>query len=384
MIYLDNAATTMPKPEQVKRAVLRAMDEAASAGRSAHAPAMRAAELLFDARQAAAELFGMEDAGKIVFTSSATEALNLAIFSMAEHCRRFVITGMEHNAVVRPLEHLKQRGVRVQILPTVLWDDDRLLETAEDACRSGADCFVVCHVSNVFGWKLPIAKLGTLLAQYGVPMILDASQSAGVCPLAVSAIPSAAAIAMPGHKGLYGPQGTGVLLCLSERIAQPLLFGGTGSRSMDAAMPEEMPDRLEAGTHAIPAIAGLAAGIRFVQEVGIARIARHECALRRQLAEQLVGVVGVHCFVSPQDDRQTGVLSLTCDRLDAETLAQRLGEQNICVRAGLHCAPLAHQTAQTLKTGTVRLSPGWFQDLKQVRRTAVVLREILERESGNK
>lgn len=376
MIYLDNAATTMPKPDSVKQAVLRAMDEAASAGRSAHRPAMQAAEILFDARQTAAELFGVEDPCSVAFTSSATAALNTAIFSMAEHCRHFAITGMEHNAVVRPLHYLQQKGTRVTILPTMLWDDERLLEAAEDACHDGADCFVVCHVSNVFGWKLPLERLSALLARYHVPLIVDASQSAGICPLDVRSLPSTVAVAMPGHKGLYGPQGTGILLWLADEKPRPLLFGGTGSRSMEAEMPEELPDRLEAGTHAIPAIAGLAEGMRFVQSIGVERIGAHEQALRRELTLQLQQISGVHCLCSPWGERQTGVVSIVCDQMDAETLAQRLAEHDICVRAGLHCAPLAHQTAGTLETGTVRLSPGWFQTEQEMQETADTLQKM--------
>lgn len=377
MIYLDNAATTMPKPDTVKQAVLHAMDEAASAGRSAHKPAMRAAEILFDARQTAAELFGVENSCNVVFTGSATAALNTAIFSMAEHCRHFAITGMEHNAVVRPLHFLQQKGIRVTILPTVLWDDDRLLEAAEDACRHGADCFVVCHVSNVFGWRLPVERLSAVLARHHVPMIVDASQSAGICLLDVRSLPSAVAVAMPGHKGLYGPQGTGILLWLAEKKPRPLLFGGTGSRSMEAEMPEELPDRLEAGTHAIPAIAGLAEGMRLVQSIGVENIGAHERALRRELTRQLQSIPGVHCLCSPWDERQTGVLSIVCDGMDTETLSQHLAEHDICVRSGLHCAPLAHQTTGTLATGTVRLSPGCFQTEQEMQETADTLQEIL-------
>lgn len=377
MIYLDNAATTMPKPNVVKEAVLRAMEEAASAGRSAHQPAVRAAEILFDARQSAAELFGMDDPRRVIFTSSATQALNTAIFSVAERSRRFAITGMEHNAVVRPLHALQKQGMQVTVLPTTLWDDDALLEAAENACRSGVDCFVVCHVSNVFGWKLPVAALGELLKRYNVPLILDASQSAGICPLCVSDVPTAAAIAMPGHKGLYGPQGTGLLLWLADWKPHPLLFGGTGSQSIERDMPEELPDRLETGTHAVASIAGLAAGIRFVQGIGTVRIAQHERVLRQRLMERLANIHGVHCFASPQEEQQTGVLSIVCDNWDVETVSQRLAEREICVRGGLHCAPLAHQTAGTLETGTVRLSAGWFQTEEDMEKTADALEEIL-------
>ncbi len=378
VIYLDNAAMTMPKPDTVQEAVLSAMREASSAGRSAHRPAMRAAEILFDARQLAAELFSVDDSRKVIFTKNATEALNIAIFSMAEHAHHFVITGIEHNAVVRPLRRLQQKGLQVTVLPTVLWDDARLLESTEEACKKGADCFVVCHVSNVFGWKLPVAEMNKILEQYHVPMILDASQSAGICPVSAAQLSSATAICMPGHKGLYGPQGTGILLALSDAISHPLLLGGTGSRSQETEMPEELPDRFEAGTHAIPAIAGLTAGMRFVKTVGIDSIGRHEHILCRQMADMLSDVPEIQCFVAPHEEQQTGVLSVVSDVMDAEDMAQRLGERDICVRAGLHCAPMAHRTAGTLSSGTVRLSPGWFQNTCQMKSTAKAIRKILK------
>lgn len=245
MIYLDNAATTLKKPPQVYSAMRWAMGNAAGAGRSAHMPAMTGSEILFDTRMLAAELFGMDDAARVVFTSNATHALNLAIYSMAETRRHFAVSSFEHNAVLRPvLDAVKREHMRLTILKGELWKDEVLLESAEKAISDGADCFVLCHVSNVFGYIQPLEQLDALLAAHGIPLILDASQSAGVLPIDVSCLPSLAAVCMPGHKGLYGPPGTGLLLWLSEESCRPLLLGGTGSNSESPDMPDFLPDRL--------------------------------------------------------------------------------------------------------------------------------------------
>ncbi len=381
MIYLDNAATTLKKPPAVGSAARWAMGHAAGAGRSAHFPAMTGAEILYDTRALAAELFGMEDPRRVVFTFNATHALCLALHSMQE-CRHFAISPFEHNAVLRPvIDIVRQGNKRLTILKGELWNDELLLESAKKAIEDGADCFVLCHVSNVFGYIQPLEQLDLLLAEAGIPLILDASQSAGVLPIDVSKLPSLAAVCMPGHKGLYGPPGTGMLLWLSDDMPYPLLPGGTGSRSEQTEMPDFLPDRLESGTQNIAGVAGLFEGMKFVQRLGEQEILRHERALCHIAAEELRQIPGIVSFVSPDMNRQTGVLSFYSRQLPVETVAQRLAEQNICVRAGLHCAPLAHKTAGTERTGTVRISPGWFQTEHQMRRFAARIAVISGKES---
>ena len=377
MIYLDNAATTLGKPAAVGRAVLDAMAHAASAGRSAHGPAVCAANILFDTRRIAARLFDAEDPARVIFTANATEALNTAIFSMGNYARHFAVTGMEHNAVLRPMQALCRKGARMDVLPTPLWRPDILLDSLTRKCREGLDCLIVNHVSNVFGYCLPLGEIDGILSQYGVPLIVDASQSAGICEISCRKLPSAAAVCMPGHKGLYGPQGTGLLIALADEVTEPFRYGGTGSRSSEAEMPDELPDRLEAGTHNIAGIAGLFEGIRFVEQVGMDTILHHERVLRRQLTRLLRGMPEITCYAAPKEELQTGVLSVTCRGLSCEQLAQGLAQRGICVRDGLHCAPLAHRTAGTEESGTVRFSPGWFQNSHQIKRTAEAIRRIL-------
>lgn len=382
MIYLDNAATTLEKPPAVSRAMCWAMRHAGGAGRSAHPPAMLGADIIYDTRRLAAQVFDVPDPTRVIFTANATQALNMALYAMAQTRRHFAISGFEHNAVYRPiLELVKRNNLKLTMLRSALWEDALLLEQAEQAIRDGADCFVLCHVSNVFGYIQPLEQLDALLSEHGIPLILDASQSAGVLPLSVSKLHSLAAVGMPGHKGLYAPPGTGMLLWMSQDLPAPLLLGGTGSLSEQADMPDFLPDRLESGTVNVAGIAGLFEGLQFVSKVGESEIAAWECKLRDLVTEKLREVPGVTVYTSPDPQKQTGVLSFTCRQLPCEIVAQRLAEHNICVRAGLHCAPLAHSTAGTLETGTVRISPGWFQSVRQMRKFCDILAHICGKES---
>lgn len=382
MIYLDNAATTLEKPPAVSRAMCWAMRHAGGAGRSAHPPAMLGADIIYDTRRLAAQVFDVPDPTRVIFTANATQALNMALYAMAQTRRHFAISGFEHNAVYRPiLELVKRNNLKLTMLRSALWEDALLLEQAEQAIRDGADCFVLCHVSNVFGYIQPLEQLDALLSEHGIPLILDASQSAGVLPLSVSKLHSLAAVGMPGHKGLYAPPGTGMLLWMSQDLPAPLLLGGTGSLSEQADMPDFLPDRLESGTVNVAGIAGLFEGLQFVSKVGELEIAAWECKLRDLVTEKLREVPGVTVYTSPDPQKQTGVLSFTCRQLPCEIVAQRLAEHNICVRAGLHCAPLAHSTAGTLETGTVRISPGWFQSVRQMRKFCDILAHICGKES---
>lgn len=382
MIYLDNAATTLEKPPAVSRAMCWAMRHAGGAGRSAHPPAMLGADIIYDTRRLAAQVFDVPDPTRVIFTANATQALNMALYAMAQTRRHFAISGFEHNAVYRPiLELVKRNNLKLTMLRSALWEDALLLEQAEQAIRDGADCFVLCHVSNVFGYIQPLEQLDALLSEHGIPLILDASQSAGVLPLSVSKLHSLAAVGMPGHKGLYAPPGTGMLLWMSQDLPAPLLLGGTGSLSEQADMPDFLPDRLESGTVNVAGIAGLFEGLQFVSKVGEPEIAAWECKLRDLATEKLREVPGVTVYASPDPQKQTGVLSFTCRQLPCEIVAQRLAEHNICVRAGLHCAPLAHSTAGTLETGTVRISPGWFQSVRQMRKFCDILAHICGKES---
>lgn len=370
MIYLDSAATTLEKPPKVAAAVAAAMMHCASPGRGGHRASMEASSVMFRCRQKAAELFGVSTPEQVVLTSNATHALNLAIRSLVRPGACVVTSGYEHNAVTRVLRSIPEVTVNSAACP--LFDRRSALEAFAHALDRGADAAVCNHVSNVFGFIQPLDEIAALCRARSVPLIVDASQSAGTLPVDLNRW-SAAFVAMPGHKGLYGPQGTGLLLCGSE-VCEPLLCGGTGSVSLRQDMPDFLPDRLEAGTQNVCGAAGLLEGMRYVERIGPERILQHE----RQLCEHMMDLLegsGVTIYRgTPQS--QSGLFSFLIPGKDCESVGEKLAQAGIAVRAGLHCAPLAHRTAGTLETGTVRVSPSCFTSVTQAAKAAAVIRAI--------
>ena len=346
MIYLDNDATSLHKPASVAAAVRFALENCANPGRGGYPASMAAAKTVLRCRETAARLFGCTPE-QVVFTSNCTHALNMAIRTLVKPGGRVVISGFEHNAVTRPLHAL---GAKVRVAGRKLFDWADTLSRFEDALRSGADAAVFTHCSNVFGYILPVRQMAALCRQYRVPFVIDAAQSAGTQPIDLSQL-GADFIAMPGHKGLLGPQGTGILLC--GRLPEPVLQGGTGSNSRQQQMPDFLPDRAEAGTLNVPGIAGLQAGMAYVEKVGISKIFEAE---HRQ-AQRCVKALEKFGFRVFSGENQCGTVSFVPD-IDCEELAQMLAWHAVAVRAGLHCAPLAHESAGTLPGGTVRVSFG--------------------------
>ena len=369
MIYLDSGATTLEKPPAVARAMAQAVGEMSSPGRGNYPASQKAARTAYDCREAAAELFHVPAPEQVIFTCNATHGLNIAIRTLVRPGCRVAVSGYEHNAVTRVLHSIP--GVEIMVADAPLFRPEQTLEGFHTALRRGVDAVICNHVSNVFGCVQPVEELAGLCRRTHTPLIVDASQSAGILPVLLADW-GAAFVAMPGHKGLYGPQGTGLLLCGAE--ASPLLYGGTGSASRRQTMPIDLPDRLEAGTHNMPGIAGLLEGLRFVAEKGIDRIAGHERRLAMRAEEQLRGIDGVELFCEKGFDHQTGVLSFRAAGRDCEELGERLAAQGAAVRAGLHCAPLAHRTAGTLQTGTVRVSMSVFNTPQEVDRFTAMVR----------
>lgn len=374
MIYLDSGATTLEKPLEVARAMARAVGTMSSPGRGNYPASRRAEQTAFACREAAAGLFQVPTPDQVVFTSNATHGLNIAIRSLVRPGGRVAISGYEHNAVTRVLHSIP--GVEMIVADAPLFAPEKILEGFHSALRRGVDAVVCNHVSNVFGCVQPVEAIAELCRRYNTPLIVDASQSAGILPVTLSDW-GAAFVAMPGHKGLYGPQGMGLLLCGGE--ANPLLFGGTGSASRMQTMPPDLPDRLEAGTHNMPGIAGLLEGLRFVARMGTENIADHEISLTRRAARGLSALPGVEVFADGKGQSQTGVLSFRVRGMDSEQIGEELARRQIAVRSGLHCAPLAHRTAGTLETGTVRLSPSVFNTPQHIdtflRELTAILRE---------
>lgn len=373
MIYFDAGATTLQKPSQVPRAVAEAMVNAASASRGGYRQAETAATILFQCRMALAELFSLENPEQVIFTTNATHGLNIALQSLVSAGDSVVISGYEHNAVTRPLYAI---GAQIHVAAAPLFDPDAVVESYEKHLQAGCKTAVINHVSNVFGFVQPVEAVAELCKQYGARLIVDASQSVGVLALDMEAL-GADFIAMPGHKGLYGPQGTGVLLCGNGVKVKSLLQGGTGSNSIEQAMPDFMPDALEAGTHNVCGIAGLLEGVRFVQDKGLAAICHQERTLAQQLSLELRTLQNVAVYARPDLFAQTGVVSFAVDGMDCEAVGVALAQRDIAVRAGLHCAPLAHKTAGTLATGTVRVSLSTFNTEREVEDFMAVMAEIV-------
>lgn len=371
MIYFDNAATTLLKPAEVFRAVQSAMRTAAGFGRSGHRPALRAGELVYACREEAAALFGVGDPTRVAFTLNATHALNLAIHALVKEDTVAAVTGYEHNSVMRPLA---ARGTKTIVMRTPLFQPAAILPEAERAIAAGANLFIINHVSNVFGFVQPLEALDGLLAKHGIPMIVDASQSAGVVPVNAGALRAAAAVCCPGHKALFGPQGTGILLVLSDAVREPLLTGGTGSLSEQLSQPDFLPDRFESGTLNAHGIAGLGAGIAWVRAQGVHRIYGHERRLVTRLTEGMRALPGTEVFAGAG---QSGVLSFRVNGRDCEEIAGALAAREVCVRDGLHCAPEAHRTAGTFDTGTVRLSLSAMNTETECDRFLTILEAII-------
>ena len=346
MIYLDNGATSFHKPAAVKKAVVDTMEQCANPGRGGYRAAMEAARRVYRCRELAGQLFDCKPE-QVVFTSNCTHGLNIAIHTLVKPGSRVVISGFEHNAVTRPLHAL---NTRITVAGRRLFDWEDTLEDFERALKAGLDTAVFTHVSNVFGYCLPVEKMSALCRSYGVPFIMDAAQSAGALPVKLEQL-EADFIAMPGHKGLLGPPGTGLLLCRGN--AEPLLQGGTGNQSLLQQMPEELPERLEAGTVNVPGIAGLSAGLEYLLHQGVESIGKKEKEQARVCARGLKKM-GLRVF---SGDHQCGTLSFVPPE-DCEEAAQKLARLGIAVRSGLHCAPLAHESAGTVDTGTVRVSFG--------------------------
>lgn len=347
MIYLDSGATSFHKPPAVYKAVAQALKTCANPGRGGYGPAMAASNQVYRCREEAAKLFSCRPE-QVAMTGSCTQGLNIAIATLGKPGARVVVSGFEHNAVTRPLHALK---ARITVAGRKLFDWEDTLEAFRRALDQGPDLAVMTHVSNVFGYILPVEELAAMCRRRGIPFIIDAAQSAGALPVHFSEL-GADFIAVPGHKGLLGPQGTGLLLCKDS--AQPLIRGGTGSMSRFQEMPEELPDRLEAGTLNVPGIAGLAAGLHHLNRVGVQSVFETE---HRQLRRCVAGLqkLGMLVFSGPH---QASTVSFLPGQ-DCEEAAQMLAKRGVAVRSGLHCAPYAHESAGTLDSGTVRLSFGY-------------------------
>lgn len=376
MIYLDNAATSFPKPPQVVQAVTGTLEHlGVNPGRGGHQLAVRAGRVVQACREEAALLLGMEHPERIIFTRNCTEALNLAISGMLHRGDEVLCTHAEHNAVMRLLDRYVTAGdITVRVLAP---DRTGVLQphTLQRFITPKTGLVILCHASNVTGVVQPVARLGAVCQENGVPLLVDAAQTAGVLDVSPLAL-HADMVAMPGHKGLLGPHGTGILALAEGIDPEPLILGGTGSASESVRQPELLPDRYESGTLNLPGIAGLLCGIRFVRR-HLAEIREYEHHLNQRLRIQLEELTGLTVLGHP-DAPAVGITSVVPDNMDAGLLADGLDASGIAVRGGLHCAPSIHTWLGTLKSGAVRFSPGIYNTEQEMDDAAAVVERLLK------
>ena len=369
MIYLDNAATSWPKPPIVAQAMAQFLEEVgANPGRSGHRLSIQAARVVYAARETVAELFGIPDPLRVVFTANATEALNLALHGLLRPGDHVVASSMEHNSTMRPLRALERQGVEltmVQCSPQGFLDPGVL----EDALRPHSKMIVLNHASNVVGTLLPVAEAGQIARRHGVLLLVDAAQTAGAYPIDVEA-DAIDLLAFTGHKSLYGPTGTGGLF-VGARVdlayLEPLIRGGTGSNSEFEEQPRILPDLCESGTLNTVGLAGLSAGIQWLCEQGLGRLRGEEIQRTQQLIDGLALVPGVVVHGGIDAALQTATVSFNIAGMQPSEVGLQLDEQyGILCRVGLHCAPAAHRTIGTFPTGSVRLGLGIFNTTQEV------------------
>ncbi len=365
-LYLDNAATSHPKPEAVYRAVDVALRNGGSAGRGSHQQGIAADRAIFATRELLAQLFGVTSSEHFVFTANATQALNLALFGLLNGGDRVVTTSMEHNAVIRPLRALQDHGV--EIVKVAADPHTGVVATADiqAACLAvPTRLLVINHASNVFGSLQLLNGLGPWCRRQGIILLVDGSQTAGQLPINLNEL-GIDLFAAPGHKGLLGPQGTGFLYVHEGIELRPLIYGGTGANSHSSQQPEMLPERFESGTFNIPGLAGLGAALRFLLETGVEQIHARETQLVQRLIYGLTQINSVKLYGPPAEMARGSAISFTIEGVDPAAAGYLLDQRGIAVRTGLHCSPDSHRSCGTFPGGTIRVSPGFFTTEEQI------------------
>jgi cysteine desulfurase / selenocysteine lyase len=381
LIYLDNAATSWPKPPEVMKAMANAIECAGgNPGRSGHRLSIAAGRIVLDVREKAAAFFGVDDPLRVIFTVNATAALNLAIQGILRSGDRALTSSMEHNSVMRPLRHLSEAGVKLEVIPSRA-DGTYDLDLWSRALEKPARLVVVNHASNVVGTLAPLAELAQLAHSAGALFLVDAAQTAGVVPIDMKEA-GIDLLAFAGHKGTLGPGGTGGLVINDDtdhHLIKPLLFGGTGSLSDKEVQPDFLPDKLESGTLNVPGLAGLGAGIDWINERGVDAIREHEKRLTTALFEGLSLIPGVKVFGCLDPEKCIATVSFDASSKNVSELGYRLDEEyRVLCRVGLHCAPAAHRTIGSFPQGTVRLAPGNFTTMAEIKSALKAIETVLK------
>lgn len=360
MIYFDNSATSYPKPPSVIRSAANAMKHYSfNSGRGGYSRSVAAAEAIYSVREKVADMFSFSPQN-VVFTKNCTEALNIAITGSVKRGDHIIISDLEHNSVLRVVHYLKESGVIDYDLARYSFDDDEIISNFESLIKPNTSLIVCMHSSNAFGVSFPISRLGDLCQSRGIRFIVDAAQGAGVADIDAKR-DKIDILCAPGHKCLFGNMGTGFLAFGDDVDIAPYAFGGTGSNSFDFNMPLQSPDRFEAGTLNNSGIISLGEGIDYINSVGRKMILNHELAFANYIYKNLERIDGVELYTpNPMTISTMPIISFNFSDYPSERVASRLADDNICVRAGFHCSPLAHKHFGTQDRGTVRISVGCF------------------------
>ena len=369
MIYLDNSATSYPKPKCVIDAVCNSFHKfGANSGRGAYEMAINTTEEIYKCREKISDFFNANDIEDVVFTYNCTTALNMAIKGLASNNAHFIISDLEHNAVLRPLETLKQKGICDYSIAKVSIDDYQTIKNFRNEIRDNTVAIVCTGASNVFGVIPPYKMISNLAHKNNLIFILDCSQIAGIIPIDMKK-DGVDIACCAGHKGLMGPTGTGFMIVNNDKIhLDSLIEGGTGSNSASATQPDILPDKFESGTPNVQGIIGLSTAIDFLKKANLRKIYEHEVLLLKYLNKNLKNIENVNLYTDFYDIRQqlAPILSFNIKNMHSEDVAEKLSSMGICVRAGLHCAPLAHKKFGTSETGVVRISPSIFTQKNQI------------------
>lgn len=374
MIYLDNAATTYPKPQSVIKAVDDALKKSANPGRSGHTLSQSTAISVYEVREKLKDMFSAPAVENVVFTLNCTHAINYVLKGLIKSGDRIVTSSFEHNAVMRPLEKLKKQGVHIDIAEAYPDDKEATVRSFSRLINTNTKLVICTAASNVIGLKMPIKEIGMMCKQFGISFCVDAAQLAGVCDINMKEC-NIDYLCIAAHKGLYAPMGTGVLITKDNRL-DTIIEGGTGTASIMLDQPDDLPEMLESGTINVPGIIGLGAGIDFVKSKGFDKIYNHEMGLVKRLYKQLKSTPGVKLYTPEPDDNYAPVLSFNINGLNSVDSASKLNSLGFATRAGLHCAPFAHKRIGTIESGTVRICPSVFTSGQDIDKFAAAVRQI--------
>lgn len=377
MIYLDNAATSFPKPNEVYDEILNCMKNyAANPGRSSHDMSIQASLKIAETRQELSSLFNIDNPFDVIFTCNATESLNIGIKGIIKKGDHVISTEIEHNSVLRPLNYLKNQGVEVTLIKV---DEYGFIDRKElnNSIKSNTKAIIINHASNVLGTIQNIEEIGLIAKKNGLIFMVDASQSAGIIPIDVDK-DNIDLLAFPGHKGLLGPQGTGGLFIRDGVNLDNFIDGGTGSNSSSMEQPDFLPDKFESGTLNTPGIAGLNEGIKFIRRIGIENIYKHEEHLTEYLLSELKKLSYIKIYGLNSTENRCAVVSINIDGIDSTKVGYLLNKNDIAVRTGYHCAPLIHNVIGTEKYGTVRISVGYFNTTKDIETLINTIKNIYD------